>query len=60
MERFRDEIIYLAHRSAEPTKYRGPSYNADKFEKSPFQTPTNTTLKIYEEMTHAFQVNLYI
>ncbi|CAB4395286.1 unnamed protein product [Rhizophagus irregularis] len=27
-ERIRDEIIYLAHRSAEPTKYKGPSYNA--------------------------------
>ncbi|CAB4492083.1 unnamed protein product [Rhizophagus irregularis] len=50
-----DEIIYLAHRSAEPTKYKGPSYNAGKFEKSPFQTPTNTTLEIYEEMTHVFQ-----
>ncbi|CAB4420481.1 unnamed protein product [Rhizophagus irregularis] len=54
-ERIRDEIIYLAHRSAEPTKYKGPSYNAGKFEKSPFQTPTNTTLEIYEEVTHVFQ-----
>ncbi|PKY45883.1 alpha/beta-hydrolase [Rhizophagus irregularis] len=27
-ERLRDEIIYFAHRSAEPTKYKGPSYNA--------------------------------
>ncbi|GBC03561.1 hypothetical protein RclHR1_00520013 [Rhizophagus clarus] len=55
-ERLRDEIIYFAHRSAEPTKYKGPSYNADKFEKSPFQTPTNTTLEIYEEMPHVFQI----
>ncbi|PKK61365.1 hypothetical protein RhiirC2_791905 [Rhizophagus irregularis] len=55
-ERIRDEIIYLAHRSAEPTKYKGPSYNAGKFEKSPFQTPTNTTLEIYEEMPHVFQM----
>ncbi|PKK72849.1 alpha/beta-hydrolase [Rhizophagus irregularis] len=54
-ERLRDEIIYFAHRSAEPTKYKGPSYNAGKFEKSPFQTPTNTTLEIYEEMLHVFQ-----
>ncbi|RIA81601.1 Alpha/Beta hydrolase protein, partial [Glomus cerebriforme] len=54
-ERLRDEIIYLAHRSAEPTKYKGPSYNAGKFEKSPFQTPTNTTLEVYEEMPHVFQ-----
>ncbi|GBB83145.1 hypothetical protein RclHR1_00010027 [Rhizophagus clarus] len=55
-ERIRDEIIYFAHRSAEPTKYEGPSYNAGKFEKTPFQTPTNTTLEIYEEMTHVFQI----
>ncbi|RGB22400.1 Alpha/Beta hydrolase protein [Rhizophagus diaphanus] len=55
-ERIRDEVIYLAHRSAEPTKYKGPSYNAGKFEKSPFQTPTNTTLEIYEEMPHVFQI----
>jgi len=56
IERFRDEIIYTAYRCAEPTKYKGPSYNAGKFEKSPFQTPTNTTLEIYEEMPHVFQV----
>ncbi|GBB98164.1 hypothetical protein RclHR1_03150027 [Rhizophagus clarus] len=55
-ERFRDEIIYLAHRSAEPSKYKGPSYNANKFEKSSFQIPTNTTLEIYEEMPHVFQM----
>ncbi|CAB5180070.1 unnamed protein product [Rhizophagus irregularis] len=55
-ERLRDEAIYLAHRSAEPAKYKGPSYNAGKFEKSPFQAPTNTTLEIYEEMPHVFQV----
>ncbi|PKY26333.1 alpha/beta-hydrolase [Rhizophagus irregularis] len=55
-ERLRDESIYFAHRSAEPTKYKGPSYNAGKFEKSPFQTPTNTTLEIYEEMPHVFQM----
>ncbi|RGB39482.1 hypothetical protein C1646_803151 [Rhizophagus diaphanus] len=54
-ERLRDEAIYFAHRSAEPNKYKGPSYNAGKFEKSPFQTPTNTTLEIYEEMLHVFQ-----
>ncbi|RGB30011.1 hypothetical protein C1646_712339, partial [Rhizophagus diaphanus] len=54
-ERLRDEIIYFAHKSAEPTKYKDPSYNAGKFEKSPFQTPTNTTLEIYEEMPHDFQ-----
>ncbi|GBC03560.1 hypothetical protein RclHR1_00520012 [Rhizophagus clarus] len=54
-ERLRDEVIYFAHRSAEPTKYKGPSYNAGKFEKSPFQTPTNTTLEVYEEMLHVFQ-----
>ncbi|CAB4420459.1 unnamed protein product [Rhizophagus irregularis] len=54
-DRFRDEAIYLAHRSSEPTKYKGPSYNAGKFEKSPFKTPTNTTLEIYEEMPHVFQ-----
>jgi hypothetical protein len=58
-ERLRDEAIYFAHRSAEPTKYKGPSYNTGKFEKSPFQTPTNTTLEIYEEMLHVFQV-IYI
>jgi hypothetical protein len=58
-ERLRDEAIYFAHRSAEPTKYKGPSYNAGKFEKSPFQTPTNTTLEIYEEMLLVFQV-IYI
>ncbi|PKB95809.1 alpha/beta-hydrolase [Rhizophagus irregularis] len=55
-ERLRDETIYFAHRSAEPTKYKGPSYNAGKFEKSPFKTPTNTTLEIYEEMVHVFQI----
>ncbi|GBC07373.1 hypothetical protein RclHR1_07410009 [Rhizophagus clarus] len=55
-ERLRDEIIYFAHRSAEPNKYKGPSYNAGKFEKSPFQTPTNTTLEVYEEMIHVFQL----
>ncbi|RGB39481.1 Alpha/Beta hydrolase protein [Rhizophagus diaphanus] len=55
-ERLRDEAIYFAHRSAEPNKYKGPSYNAGKFEKSPFQTPTNTTLEIYEEMPHIFQM----
>ncbi|CAB4443265.1 unnamed protein product [Rhizophagus irregularis] len=55
-ERLRDEIIYFSHKSAEPTKYKGPSYNAGKFEKSPFQTPTNTTLEIYEEMPHDFQL----
>ncbi|PKC09338.1 hypothetical protein RhiirA5_398785 [Rhizophagus irregularis] len=55
-ERIRDEVIYLAHRSAEPTKYKGPSYNSGKFEKSPFQTPTNTTLEVYEEMPHVFQM----
>ncbi|RGB25700.1 Alpha/Beta hydrolase protein [Rhizophagus diaphanus] len=55
-ERLRDEAIYLAHRSAEPAKYKGPSYNAGKFEKSPFQAPTNTTLEIYEEMPHVFQM----
>ncbi|CAB4492093.1 hypothetical protein RhiirA1_521040 [Rhizophagus irregularis] len=54
-ERLRDETIYLAHRSAEPAKYKGPSYNAGKFEKSLFQTPTNTTFEIYEEMPHDFQ-----
>ncbi|CAB4395288.1 unnamed protein product [Rhizophagus irregularis] len=55
-ERNRDEAIYFAHRSAEPTKYKGPSYNAGKFEKSPFQTLTNTTLEIYEEMPNVFQM----
>ncbi|CAB4420458.1 unnamed protein product [Rhizophagus irregularis] len=54
-ERLRDETIYFAYRSAEPTKYKGPSYNAGKFEKSQFQTPTNTTFEIYEEMPHVFQ-----
>ncbi|PKK60755.1 hypothetical protein RhiirC2_870832 [Rhizophagus irregularis] len=54
-ERLRDETIYYAYRSAEPTKYKGPSYNAGKFEKSQFQTPTNTTFEIYEEMPHVFQ-----
>ncbi|PKC59374.1 hypothetical protein RhiirA1_460294 [Rhizophagus irregularis] len=44
-DKFRDEAIYFAHRASEPTKYKGPSYNAGKFEKSPFQTPTNTTLE---------------
>jgi len=34
-------IFYLAHRAAEPTKYKGPSYNEGKFEKPPFQNPTN-------------------
>uniref|UniRef100_A0A1D1YLP9 AB hydrolase superfamily protein C4A8.06c n=2 Tax=Anthurium amnicola TaxID=1678845 RepID=A0A1D1YLP9_9ARAE len=55
-ERLRDEIIYLAYRSTEPAKYQGPSYNVGKFEKSPFQTPTNTTLAVYEEMPHVFQL----
>ncbi|CAI2176472.1 17363_t:CDS:2 [Funneliformis geosporum] len=55
-ERLRDESIYLAHRCVEPTKYKGPHYNAGKFEKSPFQTPTNTTLDLYEEMPHVFQM----
>ncbi|CAB4393524.1 unnamed protein product [Rhizophagus irregularis] len=55
-ERLLDEVIYFAHRAAEPTRYKGPSYNAGKFEKSPFQTPTNTTLEIYEEMPHDFQM----
>ncbi|PKK66677.1 hypothetical protein RhiirC2_868184 [Rhizophagus irregularis] len=59
-ERLRDEAIYFAHRSAEPTKYKGPSYNAGKFEKSPFQTPTNTTFEIYEEMPHDFQFVDYV
>ncbi|CAG8546528.1 22891_t:CDS:2 [Rhizophagus irregularis] len=44
-DKFRDEAIYFAHSASEPTKYKGPSYNAGKFEKSPFQTPTNTTLE---------------
>ncbi|GBB99121.1 hypothetical protein RclHR1_03420004 [Rhizophagus clarus] len=56
-ERLRDEATYLAYRSAEPIKYKGPSYyNTGKFEKSPFQTPTNTTLEIYEDMCHDFQI----
>ena len=57
-ERLLDQTIYFAHRTAEPTKYKGPSYNDGKFEKSPFQTPANTTLEIYEEMPHIFQVNI--
>ncbi|CAG8753896.1 4879_t:CDS:2, partial [Funneliformis caledonium] len=55
-ERLRDESIYLAHRCNEPTKYKGPHYNAGKFEKSPFQTPTNITFDLYEEMPHVFQL----
>ncbi|PKK67036.1 hypothetical protein RhiirC2_784029 [Rhizophagus irregularis] len=48
--------LLLVRKTSEPTKYKGPSYNAGKFEKSPFQTPTNTTLEIYEEIPHIFQV----
>ena len=59
IEKIRDEAIYFAHRASETNKYKGPSYNADKFEKSPFQTPTNVILEIYEEMIHVFQVNQY-
>ncbi|PKY47588.1 hypothetical protein RhiirA4_522908 [Rhizophagus irregularis] len=54
-DKFRDEAIYFAHRASEPTKYKVPSYNSGKFGKSPFQTPTNTTLEIYEEIPHIFQ-----
>ncbi|GBB83154.1 hypothetical protein RclHR1_00010036 [Rhizophagus clarus] len=47
-------IPYVSPISSEPTKYKGPSYNASKFEKSPFQTPANT-LEIYENMPRVFQ-----
>jgi hypothetical protein len=33
-----------------------PYYNAEKFEKSPYKTPTKVVLEIYEEMPHGFQV----
>ncbi|RIB19988.1 Alpha/Beta hydrolase protein [Gigaspora rosea] len=55
-ERLRDEVIYLAFKASQPSKYLLPMYNAGKFETSPFKTPTNVTLEIYEEMPHMFQM----
>ncbi|CAG8621141.1 1217_t:CDS:2, partial [Cetraspora pellucida] len=55
-ERLRDEIIYLAFKASQPSKYLLPIYNAGKFEISPFKTPTNVILEIYEEMPHMFQL----
>ncbi|CAG8458170.1 23001_t:CDS:2, partial [Dentiscutata erythropus] len=55
-ERLRDEIIYLAFKASQPSKYLLPIYNADKFEISPFKTPTNVTLEIYEDLPHVFQI----
>ncbi|CAG8554148.1 12219_t:CDS:2, partial [Dentiscutata heterogama] len=55
-ERLRDETIYLAFKASQPSKYLLPIYNAGKFEISPFKTPTNVTLEIYEEMPHMFQI----
>ncbi|CAG8706621.1 17657_t:CDS:2 [Dentiscutata erythropus] len=55
-ERLRDETIYLAFKASQPSKYLLPIYNAGKFEISPYETPTNVTLEIYEEMPHMFQI----
>ncbi|CAG8699531.1 3887_t:CDS:2, partial [Scutellospora calospora] len=54
-ERLRDETIYIAFKASQPSKYLLPKYNAGKFEKSPFKTPTNVILEIYEGMPHVFQ-----
>jgi len=56
IEKFRDESIYLAHKAANPEKYNFPYYNAEKFKKSPYKTPTKVVLEVYEEMPHVFQI----
>ncbi|CAJ0748868.1 7983_t:CDS:2, partial [Entrophospora sp. SA101] len=55
VEVLRDESIYLAYKAANPEKYNLPNYNAEKFEKSPYKTPTKVILEVYEEMPHDFQ-----
>ncbi|CAJ0836562.1 20260_t:CDS:2 [Entrophospora sp. SA101] len=44
--------------TANPEKYNLPNYNAEKFEKSPYKTPTKVILEVYEEMPHVFQKEL--
>ncbi|CAJ0637615.1 5754_t:CDS:2 [Entrophospora sp. SA101] len=56
IEVLRDESIYLAYKAANPEKYNLPNYNAEKFEKSPYKTPTKVILEVYEEMPHGFQL----
>ncbi|CAG8600117.1 15607_t:CDS:2, partial [Acaulospora colombiana] len=58
-ERIRDEIIYFSFKASQPEKYNLPLYNAENFRKSPFKTPTNVTLEIYQEMPHVFQAFEY-
>ncbi|CAG8536269.1 11353_t:CDS:2, partial [Diversispora eburnea] len=55
-EKLRDEAIYFSFKASQPDKYKLPAYNAGKFERSPFKTPTNVTLEIYEDMPHVFQL----
>ncbi|CAG8442429.1 2213_t:CDS:2 [Diversispora eburnea] len=55
-EKLLDEAIYFSFKASQPDKYKLPAYNAGKFEQSPFKTPTNVTLEIYEDMPHVFQV----
>ncbi|CAH1763802.1 6400_t:CDS:2 [Entrophospora sp. SA101] len=56
VEKLRDESIYLAYKASNPEKYNLPYYNAKKFEKSPYKTPTKVVLEVYEEMPHVFQI----
>ncbi|CAJ0769026.1 21932_t:CDS:2, partial [Entrophospora sp. SA101] len=58
VERLRDEGIYLAHKAANPEKYNLPNYNAEKFERSSYKTPTKVVLEVYEEMPHVFHLLL--
>nr|CAG8528573.1 5292_t:CDS:2 [Entrophospora candida] len=60
VERLRDEGIYLAHKAANPEKYNLPNYNAEKFERSSYKTPTKVVLEVYEEMPHVFHLLLNI
>ncbi|RHZ88562.1 hypothetical protein Glove_22g58 [Diversispora epigaea] len=55
-EKLRDESIYLSFKASQPDKYKLPAYNAGKFERSPFKTPTNVTFELYEDMPHVFQL----
>ncbi|CAG8593337.1 2322_t:CDS:2 [Diversispora eburnea] len=58
-DRLRDEAIYFSFKASQPDKYKLPVYNAGKFERSPFKTPTNVTLEVYEDMPHVFQFFKY-
>ncbi|CAG8554180.1 9128_t:CDS:2 [Acaulospora morrowiae] len=55
-EKIRDEIIYFSFKASQPEKYNLPSYNAEKFKRSQFKTPTNVTLEVYQDMPHVFQL----